>query len=62
MTLVWRKSSRSAGGSGNGNSGDCVEVAIDTRRAFLRDSKHADEVLRATPAAFAALVRSARAR
>lgn len=62
MTLVWRKSSRSGGGGGNGNGGDCVEVAFAARGLLLRDSKNTDHVLRTTPAAFAALIRSARAR
>ncbi len=39
---MWRKSSRSAGGSGSGNSGDCVEVAFGSTGLLLRDSKAGD--------------------
>ena len=43
--VMWRKSSYS-GGSG----GDCVEVADDTRRILVRDTKdRSGPVLRFTP-------------
>jgi hypothetical protein len=60
MTLNWRKSSRSAGGSGNGGSGDCVEVALGPHGPLVRDSKTSEsgEVLHASPATFAALLHS----
>jgi hypothetical protein len=35
LPLVWRKSSRSSGENGN-----CVEVALTTTRAAVRDSKN----------------------
>lgn len=59
MALTWRKSSRSAGGSGSGNSGDCVEVAFGPTGPLLRDSKTGDHgpVLHTSAAAFTALTR-----
>ncbi|MDQ3406416.1 MAG: DUF397 domain-containing protein [Actinomycetota bacterium] len=48
--LVWRKSSRSSGASGDGNTGDCVEVAFAGDVPLIRDSKSGSggETLRLT--------------
>ena len=55
---MWRKSSRSAGAGGSGNTGDCVEVAFGSSGPLMRDSKAGDHgpVLPATPGAFDALI------
>ncbi|MGQ0841720.1 DUF397 domain-containing protein [Actinokineospora sp.] len=58
MTLVWRKSSRSSGAGGSGNTGDCVEVAFAGVVPVVRDSKCGSEVLRLTSTGFAAFVAS----
>jgi len=64
MTLIWRKSSRSGGGGGDGNTGDCVEVAFDPNGPLMRDSKTGDHgrVLHASPSAFVALLDSLKRR
>lgn len=64
VNLNWRKSSRSAGGSGSGNSGDCVEVAFGPNGPLLRDSKTGTngDVLSTSPAAFAAFRESLKRR
>ncbi|SEP85217.1 DUF397 domain-containing protein [Lentzea albida] len=36
MSVAWRKSSR----SNSGGNGDCVEVALDSSTALVRDSKN----------------------
>ncbi|MGQ0841719.1 DUF397 domain-containing protein [Actinokineospora sp.] len=54
--LVWRKSSRSSGASGDGNTNDCVEVAFAGVVPVVRDSKGGSEVLRLTSTAFAAFL------
>jgi uncharacterized protein DUF397 len=55
----WRKSSFS-GGSGSGND-SCVEVALVSHAAALRDSKNVDgPVLHLPTAAWHALVNSAK--
>ncbi|MBB5804093.1 hypothetical protein F4560_003861 [Saccharothrix ecbatanensis] len=52
IPLVWRKSSRSSGEGGN-----CVELALTTGAAFVRDSKNPDgPVLAWAPAALGALL------
>ena len=58
MTLIWRKSSRSGGGSGDGNTGDCVEVAFGPNGPLMRDSKTGEHgrVLHTDSVAFAALL------
>lgn len=58
MTLTWRKSSRSAGAGGSGNSGDCVEVAFGSTGPLLRDSKTGEHgpTLRTGHAAFSAMI------
>jgi hypothetical protein len=58
VTLTWHKSSRSAGGGGNGGSGDCVEVAFGPNGPLLRDSKtgEAGKTLPASRSAFDALL------
>jgi uncharacterized protein DUF397 len=60
VTLIWRKSSRSGGAGGDGNTGDCVEVAFGPNGPLVRDSKTGDHdrVLHTTPTAFAALLDS----
>lgn len=58
MTLIWHKSSRSAGAGGDGNTGDCVEVAFGPHGPLMRDSKSVDHVLTTTPAAFDAFLAS----
>jgi Domain of unknown function (DUF397) len=45
--LVWRKSSRSGGGSGN----NCVEVAFAGPAVAVRDSKNAEASALVIPAA-----------
>ncbi|RZS37699.1 uncharacterized protein DUF397 [Herbihabitans rhizosphaerae] len=40
MTLNWRKSSHSGGVGGNGNGGDCIEVAYGPTGPLMRDSKN----------------------
>jgi hypothetical protein len=56
VELTWRKSSHSSGGSGSGNSGDCVEVTFGSTGPLLRDSK-AGTILRTSPTGFAAFLR-----
>ena len=58
MALTWRKSSRSSGAGGSGNTGDCVEVAFSQTGPLLRDSKTGDygPILRTDHAAFGALL------
>jgi hypothetical protein len=58
VTLIWRKSSRSGGAGGDGNTGDCVEVAFGPNGPLMRDSKTGDHgrVLHTDPAAFTALL------
>lgn len=58
VALIWRKSSYSAGGGGNGGSGDCVEVAFGPVGPLLRDSKTGDRgrILRASSETFDALL------
>ncbi|GLZ40222.1 DUF397 domain-containing protein [Actinokineospora sp. NBRC 105648] len=56
--VVWRKSSRSSGAGGSGNTNDCVEVAFVGTVSLVRDSKGGPdgECLRLSPSGFAALV------
>ena len=55
--LVWRKSSRS---TGEGDNGNCVEIAIAGSAATVRDSKNPSSARLVFPvAAFATFVRSA---
>jgi hypothetical protein len=58
--LVWRKSSRSSGASGDGNTNDCVEVAFAGAMPLMRDSKAGTEgaILHLTPTGFASFVTS----
>lgn len=56
VTLIWRKSSRSGGGSGDGNTGDCVEVAFGPNGPLMRDSKSDGQVLGTSLVAFTALL------
>lgn len=52
VNLVWRKSSR----SGNGNNGDCVEVAFAGPKVAVRDSKNPVATLAVPRSAWAAFV------
>ncbi|GLZ40221.1 DUF397 domain-containing protein [Actinokineospora sp. NBRC 105648] len=56
--LVWRKSSRSSGAGGDGNTTDCVEVAFAGAVPLVRDSKGgpAGAVLRLSAVGFGSLV------
>ena len=53
---MWRKSSRSGGGSG----GNCVEIALNGSKARVRDSKNRTESVIAVPewAAFIGAVKN----
>lgn len=57
VDLVWRKSSR----SGNGNNGDCVEVAFAERVIAVRDSKNPEAGMLTLPrSAWAAFLTAGR--